>query len=77
MKKLLVLAAGAMTAAVVAAPAPASADPICAEAQASGLFAVVHVGPACVPTPVPTVTDSESVSVGVETVRVTVSVPAP
>lgn len=75
-KRILLVAAGAATAVSAAIAAPASADPVCVSAQASGVFAVVHAGPVClVDTPLPTTTHTESVNVGVETVTVTAATP--
>jgi hypothetical protein len=77
MKFRIVLLGAAVSAAAVAAimPSPASADPACAGAQASGLFAVVDVGPACADTPLPTTTHVTTVHVGIESVTVTLATP--
>ena len=74
-KRTLLLASAAATAAFAVSAGPASADPVCAEASASGLFLVEHVGPVCVQTPLPTTAQTESVTVGVEHVTVTYSAP--
>jgi len=74
MHKMLA-AAVLVTAAFAAVPMSASADPACAEAQASGLFLVEHVGPLCVQTPFSTTTHTETVQVGVETVTVSATTP--
>ena len=73
--RTLLLAAAAGAAAFAAVPAPASADPVCAQAQVSGLFLVQDVGPVCADTPLPTTTQTETVTVGVERVSVTYSAP--
>ena len=73
-KRIVVLTAAALTAGLSAVPA--AADPVCAGAQASGMFLVEHVGPVCpVDTPLPTSTHTQTVQVGVETVTVTYSAP--
>ena len=74
MRLLLVTAAAGTTLAALG-PAPASADPVCAQAQASGLFLVEHVGPLCVDTPLATTTQTATVTVGTEQVTVTYSAP--
>jgi len=74
-KRTLLLASAVAMAAFAVSSGPASADPVCAEAQASGLFLVEHVGPVCVQTPVPTTTQTESATVGVEHVTVTYTAP--
>ena len=71
--RILLLAAVAGMAAF--ATSPASADPACAEAQASGLFLVEHVGPVCVATPLPTSAHTVTVGNGVESVSVTATTP--
>lgn len=75
MRTFLIAAAVAGSAVLAAASGPASADPVCAQAQASGLFLVEHVGPVCADTPLPTSTHTQTVQVGVETVTVTYSAP--
>ena len=74
--RVLLLGAVASTAAIAATLAPAaSAAPACVGANASGLFAVVDVGPLCEDTPLPTTTHVTTVHVGTETVTVTVVSP--